>query len=399
MIKKKIGAVLGCLMMLAVALPLATAHLSTTGSFTSGVHTPLDLDFCRSEGRGSTGYTLEEAAAAYATDAVLDTFDAGCEGNDGVSGSYVGPAGAYLDSPTLFGAANPVVLAAALCDAEVLGTGSSPSPQDEQWVDNEEGGLVPDGTFDDGGFGGACHTQDHYEQEGYDTPGCSGSASAKDAVSGTDVFIGLACDWKSTGGGQDFATCVTNEVLGWDLNDPTSIVGGIATCAEYLVNGGGNGASFQACGGEGVADDVHYGSGNSGVEFPNYADDETDPLAVGCDGNDESAVVFVFEYVSEAGPEVIPATVGWVDTSPPTPPECGNNLDDDGDGKPDEADPGCHSLPFGLYNPNDPSEDSEGAQTNTCEDMIDNDADGFADWEDPDCWDAFGNYTPDANTE
>ena len=321
MTNKKTMAVLGSLVLLAATLPLATAHLSSTGSYTSGA---LTTDFCRHEGEGAyrslSGATLDFAAGI---------FNAACVGSDGVSGTYYGPAGAYLVSPTLFGSSDPAVLGLALCDAEVLSDGSNDSALDESDVDgNSNPGGLPDGTFDDGGFGAACHTQGHYDVQAdgddYNSPGCTDGdtdpevAYANDAVSRGNVWIGAACDWKSTGGGQGLSTCLVNQVLG----GPT--VPGVTACVNTFLSGGTSGATFVACGGEGVADDVHYGHGGDGVAFPNYANDETDPVAQNppdeppCTPAHESAVVFVFEYVNEDlannNLDVIPATAGWIDT-------------------------------------------------------------------------------------
>lgn len=304
MISNKTTALLGSLLLLAAAVPLTAAHLGENGSYTSGVLTD---DYCRDGGTGA--YTGPTASVDAAADLATDNFDAGCTHHDGVSGTYYGPAGAYIDSPTIFTTANPFVTGAMLCDAEVLGTGSSPSPQDEEKVDDADGGMVPDGTFDDGGQGGACHTQDHYENEGYDTPGCEGTAFAKDAVSGGDVWIGAACDWKATDTGPGLVTCAVNEVLGWNLSDPPSIIPGLADCASNFGDGGG---TFQSCGSDGVADSIGYDHGTNGVTFVNgAAGDNCDP------DTDPSAAVFVFEYVNEGdeenNPEVIPATAGWID--------------------------------------------------------------------------------------
>lgn len=270
MIKKKTGALLGCLLMLGLSIPLATAHL-TAPSVSSEAFTGDSYRF-----NGDT-----------------PTF------HSGVSGTYYGSAGAYFDSPAL-GAASS--FASALCDLEVLGDGSAPSPLDESDVDGNPGGAVPDGTFDDGGLGGACHTNNHYSNSAYDTPGCAGTAYAKDAVSGGDVWIGATCDWKTTGSSPGFTTCVITELL----SSPT--VPGLSTCVANLVSGTTSAGPFIACGNDGVADSIGYNRGSNGANFINGAASD------GCDPDlDSAAAVFVFEYAEEATSTVVPAVGGWID--------------------------------------------------------------------------------------
>ncbi len=65
-------------------------------------------------------------------------------------------------------------------------------------------------------------------------------------------------------------------------------------------------------------------------------------------------------------------------------PQCSDTADNDGDGKIDAQDPGCHTDGKAdnpnSFNPND-NDESDGA----CADNIDNDSDGTTDFDDPDC--------------
>lgn len=78
----------------------------------------------------------------------------------------------------------------------------------------------------------------------------------------------------------------------------------------------------------------------------------------------------------------LPTTATWTIRAP----QCSDGGDNDGDGKIDATDPGCHSGPGNTYNPNDDSEDSDGpAPKPQCSDGADNDADGRIDIADPAC--------------
>jgi hypothetical protein len=70
---------------------------------------------------------------------------------------------------------------------------------------------------------------------------------------------------------------------------------------------------------------------------------------------------------------------------PPPPPECSDKQDNDGDGKIDENDPGCHSGPHGSYNPHDDDERDTPPTKPQCGDGNDNDGDKKIDMKDPQC--------------
>jgi hypothetical protein len=95
------------------------------------------------------------------------------------------------------------------CDFEVQGDGRHVDPNDETTVDGFVGAptaTIPNGLWDDGGQGGACHTTGYNEaadpaapptyQGNDNNPGCpSGKyARAEDAVSGDSVWIATSCD-------------------------------------------------------------------------------------------------------------------------------------------------------------------------------------------------------------
>lgn len=214
-----------------------------------------------------------------------------------VSGNYYGSINPYIDSPTLF-PTGPYASMTMLCDMEVLGDGASPSPLDEEDVDGTSGGAMPDGTFDDGGIGGACHTSDLYSYADYNTPGCDnslGEAHAVDAVYGGSVWIGAACDWKSDGSARSLTTCVVGELrAGADVSQ-------LADCVNEFNAG-------TTCGSDGTPDHVNFGYGGSGVPFTNNA------AADGCDPvTDASASVYVFNHVEETSPlSATVATIGHI---------------------------------------------------------------------------------------
>jgi hypothetical protein len=175
----------------------------------------------------------------------LNTFPAGCPTEDrgagpgvapygGVSGRYLGSAfvanavGGSSESslfplatvpnplnPTL-GPATFTLLPGGLfasltgpfCDLEVEGDGRHVDPMDETTVDAFVGATtatIPNGLWDDGGQGGACHTTGYnaapdgatFTYNGGDnTPGCPAGeyARAEDAVGGDSVWIATSCD-------------------------------------------------------------------------------------------------------------------------------------------------------------------------------------------------------------
>lgn len=256
-----------------------SAHLSPEGSASSALFTSHNgLDNCRMQG-----------------------FKEVCNSRNGVSGTYINYyQNKYFDVPTLF--PEQFGFATMWCDLEVGGDGESSHPLDEGRVDDEPtSGLIVDGTWDDGGVGGACHTADAYGADGYDSPGCYGEASAKDAVSGWEVWIGAGCDWMATGGGPGLGICLANEVA------TGATAPGVVDCAaDFLA--GPSGATFVACGADGTMEDIYYGHGDFGVPFINLSN------YYGCDSDDAASAVFTYDYINEETLELVPATAGWIDS-------------------------------------------------------------------------------------
>jgi hypothetical protein len=271
--------------------------------------------------------------------------------NNGVSGVYVSGSGVAVAGDIFPLSINPVLTlcplgycaaANALCDLEVLSSGSPTDPLkvlDESKVDGgngvggNNGGSVPDGTVDDGGFGAACHT-DGYAEADYNTLGCSGISHAEDAGSEYHVWISPSCDDSSQVSDGGVATCVVNAILAGG-NGLVACTAGI-TCIVNQTCGVG---TFSACGADGTADEVNLGEGGGDQDevthnsFPFSNDPDSpglpdepgqgvaypadiaacDPLATGA--------TFVFEGVElnagigddPAGPEYALATAGWVD--------------------------------------------------------------------------------------
>jgi hypothetical protein len=92
----------------------------------------------------------------------------------------------------------------------------------------------------------------------------------------------------------------------------------------------------------------------------------------------------------------------------PPKPQCSDGIDNDGDGKVDALDPGCHTDGnagnSGSYDPADNDETNQPSGAPQCSDGIDNDGDGGIDSFDPACHTDgdVGNsatYTPDKDTE
>lgn len=284
MIDKKITVLLGSILLVAASMPLTTAHLTNpNGSTISGLWTGDEW-----RGNGVGGSTM------------------------GVSGNYFNDPGIYISS-SLFpltipdqtgGITGDVTLfpsgffssVVSFCDLEVLGDGTSPDPMDESIVDAGPymGGTIEDGTWDDGGEAGACHTEDQYGITSYNTPGCGGTAFANDQASGGYVWIGSACD-ETTSSGSSFSLtgCFVNELISGA--NPAVLI----DCIETFINGDVI-APLVVCGSDGMTDSINYGAGGAGVPFPTS----------GCGGG--SAVVYTFVYMNDT--VVIPATVGWINT-------------------------------------------------------------------------------------
>ena len=92
---------------------------------------------------------------------------------------------------------------------------------------------------------------------------------------------------------------------------------------------------------------------------------------------------------------------------PPPKPQCSDGVDNDGDGKVDAADPGCHSDGNagnpGSYVPGD-NDESNPPPSSQCSDGVDNDGDGKVDAADPGCHSDGnagnpGSYVPGDNDE
>jgi LPXTG-motif cell wall-anchored protein len=130
----------------------------------------------------------------------------------------------------------------------------------------------------------------------------------------------------------------------------------------------------------------------------------------------EALDVFVLQVGSTSLTKATTASSEAITTAPPVVeagPECSDKIDNDGDGKIDANDPGCHSdndaTNNASYNPNDNDETDKTGPTNPqsnkdkqCADGKDNDGDGLVDADDPGCH--TGNninnpYNPSDNTE
>jgi hypothetical protein len=317
--------------------------------------------------------------------------------NNGVSGTYIGPSGAFVYSDIPFPGDLPRISASvAECNLETLSSGEPTDPLrilDESTVDSAygNGGAIPDGTWDDGGIGGACHST-HYADATYNTLGCGGIAHAEDAVTGSEVWTSAACDDISYFG-LGTATCLSN-VASAGLNDLGSCLDTV-TC---VINQSCGVGTLAFCGADGQADAVSYGEGggNNGEGVP-YPDSE-----IGCT---PVALPFVYMPVAievnegsddeTAGIELQPPTAGWIDWTSIPPaggngpglklalplplalPACLDNRDNDGDGQADYPnDPGCSS----------PLDNSERDSSLPCDDGVDNDSDGSTDYpNDPGC--------------
>ncbi|HEX2065536.1 MAG TPA: hypothetical protein VHI93_01865 [Candidatus Thermoplasmatota archaeon] len=278
-------------MALAPVAPLGTAHLTNPdGSWTSGLFTQGKV--CR------YGGSVDEGSN-----------NGGCDDwlNAGVSGTYVGPSGLEYHGDLFpleveFQSGEQIVhcplgycaTASMLCEMEVLSDGSTDNGnvQDEQVVDNDAtAGWVPDGTWDDGGFGGACHTgffaRDNpactidgpaYNKEteanecaSFNTYGCHGFSHAQDLLSDHHVWIMPTCDSVAT---VTDSWCNPGELL---------LAGGspkgcVADVDCIVFSGPGcNVATIFGCGADGTADAVNLGQGGG----HSWGDDKKFPAGLG----------------------------------------------------------------------------------------------------------------------
>ncbi len=161
------------------------------------------------------------------------------------SGRYVGAA----ESVPMTG----VIINYGMCDFEVV-TG-------EPYIDGSAnpGGTAQEGSWDDGGHGGAiCHTpNDHYVNPDHNSPGCDyEDAYATDDVA-SDVWIIVFCD-------------------------------------SITVVGGPGGPVAFTCGADGIYDDQNEGWGSAGVAYPAVAAD--------CSDDDGAAGVLVVRALVSADP-------------------------------------------------------------------------------------------------
>jgi hypothetical protein len=295
----------------------------------------------------SAGCLLMLAAAM--TPAVLghDATNSFAGINNGVSGRYVGAAGVTVingggpidvpdptdpNAPPLFTLPSGVLTSGGLmyCDFEVLGPGNVVAPVDEINVDqvSSGGGLLPDAVagalwvpgvsgVDDGGHGGACHTNDTYAVTGYNTAGCpADTAFANDDTFGSAVFIGASCDWEAQGSDGGVSICLVNAITHADVPGVVECVTQLVTCLANppACAGGAN----DVCGGDGSSDGTTYGFGSAdypaGGQTAQFGETYNSPDDDGnsCGTGDASAGVFVFDTVTvNAGtPIVTVATAG-----------------------------------------------------------------------------------------
>lgn len=162
-----------------------------------------------------------------------------------------------------------------LCDFETLGDGSSPQAPDESRVDGAATGvgLLTDGNFDDGGVGGACHTN-HYDYAPYNTAGCRDDGARASSLSPLAApWIGAACDWKTIQGGTPsldiLMTCAATGVLDGIDDQPFEAVAcalGFSSCVTNPVTCANEGV--ETCGSDFTVDGVNYGSGNTRTAYP-----------------------------------------------------------------------------------------------------------------------------------
>lgn len=324
----KLTAGMGVLLMAMTAMtPLAFAHYDS-GEHRIGTDGNNERMPYVSTGLTLDDYTLCIVDAASATcdlfptgygEAGLvgeDSFNPGLGANDGtndrVSGWYYGPAGVYVQATipsgdeedpeqTLFAGGGLMN-----CDFEVLA-----GDVNEEVVDDTENNdfVLADGTFNDGGQGGACHVgAGGYNDAALETPGCAQyttNAFAEDAVFGSEVWTSATCDWKTpvVPDGEEtppeeivlgvvdtattFALCMANTVSGAlpslpDTDDFTAAMLEGVDCVQVFIDctvgseadtvcdEAAEGATF-VCGGDNSADAGEWGEGD-GMFFG-----ETDP--------------------------------------------------------------------------------------------------------------------------
>ena len=249
---------------------------------------------------------------------------------DGVVGTYVGSAGPALALDAYVYPQDTLAAGSMLCDAEVvfddntvpLGLANEPTVDGNPTIGN--GVITPDGRWDDGGQGGACHVAT-YGTGIFNTRGCLGGniARGETTATGSDVWLAAGCDWKIDEGGtssdQTLLSCIINEVI--LQTDPLALLDCIAQFVDCLLDPacGATGAT-QTCGVDSSADAVNfgYGLGTAGVDaiFPSNGgifngpppghEDCVDADDVGQVGSDDStAMIFVFDTIATNGGDYV----------------------------------------------------------------------------------------------
>jgi hypothetical protein len=212
------------------------------------------------------------------------------------------------------------------------------------------GVLIPDGLWDDGGEGAACHTNNGpggFSDWGWNTDGCGLTLWAKDAdpLIGTSVWLANFCD--STiliGGSHGFFDCLTNRGVAGeaglasaagDLPSTSGVPEAVATLSTCATNsryavaavatgfinglplGGGPVAPATECGTDGQADAATFGSGGgSGVLSPTPAKATLPSPGTDCaieSGEHPLQSGVVYNYVGPASLQFeLLATTGWI---------------------------------------------------------------------------------------
>lgn len=257
--------------------------------------------------------------------------------NDKPSGIYVGSAGVYGVAIVANTKSQSTLARGQLCDLEVV-EGSAPHAADESMVDGTVGGSAPDGTWDDGGYGGVCHVANHYAYAPYNSPGCAGSydrAWARDDNQGDSVWISTACDSVTRINGVPFpytpvlvdgAACTVAAVVG-NLDPVPCLTGALDEFWCYVEGHPVLWFTSQpcphpfppapgglACGPDGVPDASNFGTGDGsqapwsgGVAYP--------AVYPGCADGDGAAEVLVWDAVQigNGSPDrILLANHGWI---------------------------------------------------------------------------------------
>lgn len=329
---------LGCTLLVLSAMPLGAAHLAQgghlEGSPTSfGFGGVADPDPCRRGGvpLNSDDYTGAPDANNHFIDA-----DGACAPNNGVSGTYVhgfvvgllnapntaivecldgtpgnGDCESVVFEPADFGATGAI-----FCDLEFL-TGLG--PDDEPHMDNGphfgtpgNGEGTPEGTWDDGGTWGACHTSGYEDgaPPGVNTDPanpdsdpttppvptsnnaqtvCTGVVFAEDWVLGDDVPIMPGCDSINSPADSPTADMI-NCIL--PPTDADCVVREIGEALSFAGDPTNPDTTCMIDTGGSAVDAVNLGKGGG------HAKDGTDvpALLAGCPNGD--VAVFVMQLVS-----------------------------------------------------------------------------------------------------